>query len=650
MIPLSVRPDPLGAATAQSVKAPETTKDAQAPAKRWRRVLEAALVGALVVAAFAIGFVAEYSGDFHWHVVLGNWTIAHRAIYRHDTLSHTYPGAPMQVTAWLGDVLLAIGFRGGYPGVYALRGAALALAAWTLTRAFRRFGMGALGAVALVALWLSEGALRFFLRPEVLALAVFTLVLDRLFASLDEDRPLSAWPVVPLCALWANLHGSVNIGLLAVGLGMGELGLRLAVARRYRDAVACGGVLGASALAACASPEGVGTILVYRMLSAGCNAQLEWQPMHLTRLSLAAACLAIAAIVVCTAALAVAPRRVRLAPIALAIALAVLTSKHLRFQTVALLAAVFALASSTRPLRDRLARLPRPDLRRLALGTVAVTVLVGACATAADADLASELSLREAPSTYPTAACEFVRKSPPPGKLMNEFNIGSYLTWCLDGAAPVAIDQRVCSLYPGPFYTDYTERIRSAPTALADDLGASWAFVQHGVAARAMSREPDRWRLVYLDDEALVYARVDRPETRALASEVAGLAPWTLDALIVPTTAEEVEAGRRAVGRQIDRCPACDVTTLARAALAAGEGDAAELARRLGDLDAVADRDGRLARLPERLRLRSLLEARAAALAGDAARLRTQLFAYLAQGGDEGVAARAAAMAFTGGR
>src|SRR5262249_23506600 len=109
-----------------------------------RRLSVGVIVGAVLLLAALTGFVREYSGDFHWHVVLGDWMLAHHRIYRADTFSYTFPGRPMFVQGWLGEVILALAFRaGGYPACFVLRALALVAMVGLLVREMTRRGVGA---------------------------------------------------------------------------------------------------------------------------------------------------------------------------------------------------------------------------------------------------------------------------------------------------------------------------------------------------------------------------------------------------------------------------------------------------------------------------------------------------------------------------
>lgn len=531
----------------------------------------AAFVLVLVVAA-ALGFVAEYSGDFHWHLALGDWSLDNGAIYRVDTLSHTYRGARMTVSAWLGDVLLAGAYRAaGLIGAYVVRSAALLVLVTALVLDARRAGLALLTASALCLLFLADAWARFYLRPETLAFAVFAVVLLMLGRARRTVRWQPRVVVIGLICLWANLHGSVAVGLLAVGLTSCEMACRRGLARDRRGALLWLGTVVAATLAACLSAEGVGTVLVYRMLDAGCNDQREWQPFLLTMATEIEVLGGLAFVVSAIAALVLEPSKADIGRLALALALIGLTSTHRRFVTVASIACLASLASNLAVIAQHPWVVAQGDRARLVAAAGALAVFTYATGSLAGEKVHRELSLDLAPDVYPVQACAFVRENPPPGAMLNSFDVGGFLTHCLEGRAEVAIDQRVCSLYSGDFYQRYVHGTKTSEGlhTLADDLGASWIFAQYDALARAAANDPARWSLVYADDDALIYARLDAPETAAWASS----SPLRfVDPLRIRPSAvrEERDAG---LALQEERCPDCGVTRLMEAVVRLAEND-----------------------------------------------------------------------------
>ncbi len=73
--------------------------------------------------------------DSYWHIVVGNWIVAHHAFPTHDPFSFTFAGAPWIAKEWLSQVLYAGAHAlAGWPGMVMLAAAAIALAFALLTR------------------------------------------------------------------------------------------------------------------------------------------------------------------------------------------------------------------------------------------------------------------------------------------------------------------------------------------------------------------------------------------------------------------------------------------------------------------------------------------------------------------------------------
>ena len=552
------------------------------------KLLRVAGVGACVLVilfAFALGFVTDASRDFHWHVALGRWSLEHHALYRHDTLSHTFDGARMWTVSWLGDVIFASAYAvGGIVGTYVLRGLALAAMSVALIRDARRGRCSAFVAASLVAVVLTNSETRWFLRPEILSFALFAWVLD-LSARVDpEGRLWRTWPLWLLTMVWANVHGSVAVGLAAIGLTLGEVGLRQALVRRWRRALESAAPIALCTGAACISGEGWRSVLSTTMLTAGCNTQLEWAPTTVTMLSSAEVLglAAVAAVVV--VAVALAPRRVSYGRVALFMVTLVLAARYRRCITLATIAGFACLVPAASLVRRELARRVRASWPE-ALGPASAFALFAFAAFTVDEDRTlSDLSTDVDPTAYPIAACRYAKTVPNPGHMLNSFNIGDYLTFCLDGDVKVAIDQRVCSLYPGEFYQRVTEESSSVSgvRSLSDDLDIGWIFAEHDALARAAADDPARWSLIYVDDQAVLYVRADRAESAAALRE-GDLSP--IDPLRIgragPAEIRAWAESAAPLAIQRARCADCEVTELMAAEVAIGRGDREEAERAL---------------------------------------------------------------------
>ena len=154
--------------------------------------------------------------DTYWHIDIGRWVLDHLALPRVDTYSFTRAGEPWISTSWLAQVLFAASFElAGWAGLIVVSAASIAatfaLLAYVLSR--RIPSISAI-AVAFAALMISAGHI--LARPYVLAWPLM-LAWALGLASASERREAPSFWLLPLIALWANLHGGFVFGLVLVG-------------------------------------------------------------------------------------------------------------------------------------------------------------------------------------------------------------------------------------------------------------------------------------------------------------------------------------------------------------------------------------------------------------------------------------------------
>ena len=201
-----------------------------------------------IVLATAVASVAGTIGpDARWLPALG------RAILRASALPQGIPYASAPSAGWHNvPVLAELTFRGleaslGMRGLLAAQVAAVALACLLVARDAKRLGAKDAGIATVLFVVVTGGLLAFAgIRAQLFALVLFPALL--LVLRSEEEAPSRRiWIVVPLLALWSNLHGSalVGLGLLLVYL-VGERGRR-----RPAESAAVGL---ASLLALCATP------------------------------------------------------------------------------------------------------------------------------------------------------------------------------------------------------------------------------------------------------------------------------------------------------------------------------------------------------------------------------------------------------------
>ena len=185
-----------------------------APRGRFFRLLVPSLTdvffAALLVAAFVRPGGLESllaDGDTGWHIRTGDLVLNTGHVPVNDPFSFSRAGQPWVAWEWLSDVVLAQVCRwGGLSAVAALAGVVLTLAAMTLLMRLLRAGAGLWTALAATMAAVSASSVHYLARPHVFSLLFYTLALW-VAAEDRQRRRWWLWLLVPLTALWANLHG-----------------------------------------------------------------------------------------------------------------------------------------------------------------------------------------------------------------------------------------------------------------------------------------------------------------------------------------------------------------------------------------------------------------------------------------------------------
>jgi hypothetical protein len=169
-------------------------------------------------------------GDAGWHIRTGQWIIAHQTVPSTDFFSFTKPGQPWFAWEWLAEAIFGgLHSFGGLKAVVLLAGVIVsAFGALMFQHAVRR-GANVFIALPLVLTALGASTVHVLARPHLWTMMLFAaslLVIDR-----DRNAPGNAiWWLVPLAALWTNLHGGflalvATLGLVTIGTAV-EAGLR----------------------------------------------------------------------------------------------------------------------------------------------------------------------------------------------------------------------------------------------------------------------------------------------------------------------------------------------------------------------------------------------------------------------------------------
>jgi hypothetical protein len=437
--------------------------------------------------------------DTYWQIAAGKWILDHNAMPRVDIYSFTKAGEPWISTSWLAQVL--------YAGTYELAGWAgpVILAAASIAATFallvyilgRRIPSTHALMISLAALMLSISHL--LARPHVLAMPVMVAWVSGLVSASDRREAPSFW-LLPLLALWANLHGGFVFGLALVAPFAFDAWWNAEVPQR-RPLVLRWVAFGIGALAACcATPYGWETILASRkILDLGELLHLiyEWMPADFSGFSPFEACILalIAGALYCG---------VKLSPprIVLVLGLFHMALSHVRnIEVFALLLPLVVLA----PVASQFA-LQASRSVKLAFpmaSAVALAVILGVSTWAFAANQKYSPPVVQSPAA---AVDALLQRNPK--HILNDLPFGGYL---ISRQIPVFIDGRA-ELYGEAFEMAYYRAVQLKDVNLLLDMLKNYdidaVLLTPATPAASMLDHLDGWRRVYSDQTAVVHVRV----------------------------------------------------------------------------------------------------------------------------------------------
>jgi hypothetical protein len=222
-----------------STSAPRPSKSIESVlASRWARILIPSLSDlfflAILVWLFLSGGAAGWQGlladaDVGWHIRTGDYILQHHAVPHQDLYSFSKPGAPWYAWEWLTDVIDGgLHQMAGLKGVVLASAVIIALFATALVRRMVWRGVHLLVALAVALLGVGAASIHFLARPHIytllfLSISMWLIEADR--KSYREGVRGYIWWLVPLAAVWTNMHGGF-LALIAV-LGLTTVGMAI---------------------------------------------------------------------------------------------------------------------------------------------------------------------------------------------------------------------------------------------------------------------------------------------------------------------------------------------------------------------------------------------------------------------------------------
>ncbi|WP_065753247.1 hypothetical protein [Bradyrhizobium paxllaeri] len=476
---------------AEAIRSEKTFSLADIPAWLW--------LGIGVYALLLIrGAALLNDSDTYWQIAVGQWILDHHALPRVDIYSFTKAGEPWTSSSWLAQVLYAVSYNlAGWTGPVVLAASSIAATFALFAHILgRRIPAGYAVAVAIAALVLSMG--HFLARPHVLVLPIMLAWAYGLMSASERGEAPSPW-LLPLLALWANLHGGFVFGLVLVGAFALDALWNAEHARR-RSVTLRWAVFGVGALVACcATPYGWGSILAARkILDLGELLHLiyEWMPADFSKFGAFEAAILLLIAGGLYGGVKLTPPR-----IALVLGLLHMALSHVRnVEIFALLLPIVVLA----PVASQFALRPAWSARTGApMSVVAMVIaLLGGWTWL----LAANTTFAPPQNHSPAAAVDALMAHHPK-RVLNDLPFGGYLIW---RQMPVFIDGRA-ELYGEAFEMAYYRAMQLKDVNELLNILKAWqidaVLLTPFTPAASLLDHTAGWRRVYADGNAILHVR-----------------------------------------------------------------------------------------------------------------------------------------------
>lgn len=170
---------------------------------------------ALMCLTISSSHLINSDGDMPRHLRVGEQIIESRSLPQTDVLSFTKFGEEFLAFEWGSEVLFALAYAGaGLPGVTLLTGLIVGLTFGMVVVLLERSRVHPLVIIPAVFIAIPVSMIHWLPRPHMFS-ALGAIVVLTILERSDSKRP---WIMLPVFAIWANLHGAFLWGLTLIGL------------------------------------------------------------------------------------------------------------------------------------------------------------------------------------------------------------------------------------------------------------------------------------------------------------------------------------------------------------------------------------------------------------------------------------------------
>jgi hypothetical protein len=495
----------------------------------------------LVLCAMVIADARQHSDPDLWgHILFGQQLLAHGSLPSVNPYSYSAPNFPWLRHEWLSEVVMAAIFdRFGPVGLKMMKfvcsgGTILFIAlAESESPAPALVQASILFAAALILMPVMQFRPQLF---DFISLAAVIALLAR--HNWRGSAPL--WLAIPIVAIWSNLHGGFFLGLVAIGV----YGVATMLEDR-RSGRGFGRGLGILAIAAAAAASTLCTFLIppardtwYTVVHSILNPMTrytiaDWIPLVPALINAPAGsvdqiyfALVLLFFIAAFVSVALTPKGDDLALVAVAsvmLAMAFMAVRNIPIALIAI-APVFAnhLGMLARPREGSATR--ASSAREIPRAGRMFSEILIAVAAVVFARSYGVLSPGIDASESPVHAVDFMKDHGLRGNVLNEYAWGQYLIWHTAPESKVFIDSRYDLAYPAAVVADYMAVDRGEPAG-AHTLIAyphDFVLVRDGSPASRLMNSAAGWRLIYHDEIAALYARIDSPAAHIAGVPVSG--------------------------------------------------------------------------------------------------------------------------------
>lgn len=464
----------------------------------------------------SIGGILLRDSDSFWQIKVGQWIIDHGAMPYTDIYSFTRFGEPWISSSWLAQVLYAVVYGSwDWAGPVVLTSLAIGATVAIFIHLLDAY-VDPARAILLATVALLISVTHFLARPHMLALPVMLAFVGGLIVAADR-RSQPSWLLLPLMALWANLHGGFVLGLALIG----PIGLEAVWCsdpkRRFKLA-ARWALFGLAALAAsCCTPYGWDTLLAAtRILNLGKLLSLisEWRPADFSSIGFfEVALLGLIGLAFYRGLVLSVPR------ILLLLGLIWMALSHVRNMEVFAFLAPLVLA---KPIAEQLgmggtAVAPMRDFRATFPIVMLVMLALAGAGWASTKTFVAHHPFSFLASQTPVAAVD-VLKQRHAQRIFSTAPFGAYL---ISRDVEAFIDGRA-ELYGEKFVLDYYDAVDAKDVEtllhLLDKYQIDATLLDPALPAAKVLDHIAGWKRLYADDIAVIHVRDDQAKTNPTAS------------------------------------------------------------------------------------------------------------------------------------